>query len=277
MSSVKDSFSSHFLEWSMTNDIRGEISPLSVKLFLAVRLKLYAKVDELVNQHHANPNWIIKMGEHTTTCIFQAIVNEDPKMLKKLIEYKADLDVLDNRDLSPIMVAAMKGNKELFDILLEAGSTIEDHTTTGRTLMMAIRGGNLDIFNELLHQGVEIDKPIIADTPDIVTCSCCKPSSRKRSLHLSPLLVCAIYDKMEMARILIEKGVRVNYSTYEVGSALCQAIEHKNIEFAKLLLESGASLYSFVTKKHKRHRAREMALDLFDPDFTSLVIDYESY
>ena len=64
-----------------------------------------------------------------------------------------------------------------------------------------------------------------------------------------------------MVRELLKYNLDINYSTAEVGSALCEAIQLGHDDIADLLLEHKASPLSFKTINHKRYRALELAAE----------------
>ena len=256
-------------------------TPTSSPLF---RLYIAVCANNLKDAEHwlqkgINPNDTLVINKKITIPLFKAVRNNNVEMIKLLIRYNADLDVIDEREISPLMIAAYNGFSEAFLTLLNAGASHEDHDNKdtkdakelhpdipGRTLIATIRGGSFKIFQSLVERGLDIHSYITLPVDEVLGCECCKnienyanTFKKKHCFKTNPLIACATYNRVEMAKLLLEKGVNVNATSYEGGSALCQAAEHGYVEMAELLLSHGALLNQFLTKDHKRYRPMEIA------------------
>ena len=255
-------------------------SPL-FRLYLAVCANNLKDADQWL-QRGVNPNDTLVINKKITIPLFKAVRNNNVEMIKLLIKYKSELDVIDEREISPLMIAAYNGFSEAFFTLLNAGASYEDHDNKdtkdtrdikdlhpdipGRTLIAAIRGGSFEIFQSLVEHDLDIHSYITLPVDEVLGCECCKnienyanTFKKKHCFKTNPLIACATYNRVEMAKLLLEKGVNVNATSYEGGSALCQAAEHGYVEMTELLLSHGALLNQFLTKDHKRYRPMEIA------------------
>ncbi len=89
-------------------------------------------------------------------------------------------------------------------------------------LFIAVREGNSGKVRELLGKGVD---------PNIRDC-----------LELTPLMIAASKDYLEIARLLLAHGADVHAKTSRCITALYFAVENKSGGMIRLLIENGAVL-----------------------------------
>jgi ankyrin repeat protein len=266
-------------------------SPL-FRLYLAVCANNLKDAEQWL-RNGINPNDTLVINKQITIPLFKAVRDNNIDMIKLLIKYKSVLDVIDEREISPLMIAAYNGFSEAFFTLLNAGASYEDHDDKnikdlhhdipGRTLIAAIRGGSFDIFQALVERGIDIHAYVTLPVDEVLGCECCKKIEnyanvfkKKHYFKTNPLIACATYNRLEMAKLLLEKGVNVNATSYESGSALCQSAEHGYVEMTELLLSYGALLNQFLTKDHKRYRPMEIAAQNRHHDVFQVLILHNS-
>ena len=240
-----------------------------------------------------NPNDTLVINKKITIPLFKAVRNNNVEMIKLLIKYKSEMDVIDEREISPLMIAAYNGFSEAFFTLLNAGASYEDHDNKdikdlhpdipGRTLIASIRGGSFDIFQALVERDIDIHSYITLPVDEVLGCECCKnienyanTFKKKHYFKTNPLIACATYNRVEMAKLLLSRGVNVNATSYEGGSPLCQAAEHGYVQMTELLLSYGALLNQFLTKDHKRYRPMEIAAQNRHHDVFQVLIQHNT-
>lgn len=177
---------------------------------------------------------------------------DQPATCRILIDAGADVNAIDKRGDSALFVAAMYGNREVVDLLLEQGALVPEDkwqfvlhmaashglttlfrrlTDKAQDVKTADRSGDL-----LLHQaaaggsaeivGFLLDKGFDAARPD--------------RFGWSPLHYAARDGRIDAARILIERGAPLDARTIMGQTAYNIALE-RNVEgVARLLAEKGA-------------------------------------
>lgn len=269
-------------------------SSLFYRLYLSVCANHLSDAEKWLKQG-VSPNETIVVNKKTTVPLFKAVRNNNVEMIKLLIAHKADLDVIDEREISPLMIAAYNGYTEAFFTLLNAGASYEDHLSledpenelhpeiAGRTLIAAIRGGSFAIFQTLVDKEIDVNSYITLPVDEVLGCDCCKKIQnyanmfrKKHSFKTTALIACASYNRIEMAKLLLSKGVNVNATSYESGSALCQAASFGYVQMAELLLQAGALQHQFLTKNHKRYRPLEIAAQNGHHEIFQVLIQYNS-
>ncbi len=78
-------------------------------------------------------------------------------IIKKLIEEGADPNQTDNQGFTPLMAAAVTGNKEIAQVLIDAGADVNQKDDTGdHALIIAARFGHLEILTILINAGADL-------------------------------------------------------------------------------------------------------------------------
>ena len=191
------------------------------------------------------------------TCIHYAVVGGCSKQtLQPIIDHGADINAINEDDLTALMIACQKGNVEAINVLLNAGgdSNVTDtmgstwihhaaggicskvtlqaiidrsadvnatnnHSTTA--LMMACERRNAETVNVLLQAGAD---PNIADTEGFT------------SIQIATLGGC----NKETLQAVIDYGADVNAANKNSITALMMACGRGNVEAINALLNAGA-------------------------------------
>lgn len=99
----------------------------------------------------ANPNITDKNGTHPFVA---AVVMGEPALIEILLQKDIDPNMpMDLIGTTPLMIASMENQKELVELLVEAGALIDQQNQEGRSaLMMAADMGNTSIVEYFLER-----------------------------------------------------------------------------------------------------------------------------
>lgn len=186
-------------------------------LSIALEHNHYHIVEFLVSIPEIDANAVImKIG---TPLVF-SIKNNDPKMVKVLVDSeKVDLNIKSSLE-TPISAAFKIGNNEIIKMLLSSEKMeyiSKSKMLTQSPLSIAITSGNIEIINFILGLEREDVKEMIAKDSPLV--SACKTG------------------KLEIVKIFIEHGVDVNSTNITKETPLFAAINSRNMDIIKFLLE----------------------------------------
>jgi ankyrin repeat protein len=115
----------------------------------------YEEVEQYLRR---NPNTIEKTNFMGTSPLHQAAGgNEDPRVIKSLLEAGAKVNMKDEIGETPLMAAASNGNPEVIKTLLESGADIEATDDFGvNILMRAAMNPNPDVMQMLIDHGADV-------------------------------------------------------------------------------------------------------------------------
>lgn len=149
--------------------------------FTAIRQDNPAVIANLL-QRGFDPNTVDPTGQ---TGLFLALFEPSPKVADALIAWpKTNVNALNSKDESALMVAALKGQQALAEKLIKKGA---DVNKTGWTpLHYAATNGHLAIISLLLENNAYID----AESPNGST----------------PLMMAAMYGTPAAVKLLLEEG-----------------------------------------------------------------------
>jgi len=162
----------------------------------------------------------------------------DKKMIKFLLENKADPNIKDNKGQTVIflLLKTFYDKGEILQLLIDAGADINLKNADANTLWEYI------LENEHTKKQIEILE-ILAENNCIIDTLTDKTG--KNVLHK----VAEIYDTDKLVKILVEKrNFNVNAVDINGWTALHFAISQDNYETTKALLEAGAAINQKTTK-----------------------------
>jgi ankyrin repeat protein len=118
--------------------------------------------------------------------------------------------------------AALKGHREIVELLLERGAAVNARNSSGATpLHDAALAGRLAVIEILLRHGAEID-------------------ARDRDAGATPLHQAASWGRREAVELLIAKGAAVDLRNKAGVSPLQAAMQNGHTETADCLRSHGA-------------------------------------
>ena len=229
------------LSFSSSVDIGADlgITPLAVAVFF----KKHAAAEFILSKG-ANPNLLFKvnrqgelgrqLGEYAThfcTCLHISAMYGDTVSISMLLRHNATVDMDSGYGVTPLIMAALAGQSEAMQPLLQAGANAEHAITQGglTSLMIACRSGNKAVVDILMDHGVDLE------TKDI---------------HVQSALFHAVWGYPNIdsggnflcAQRLIEAGVKVGTrNIYGVTPLMC-AIRFGHQHIVDLLLSCGKDL-----------------------------------
>lgn len=139
-------------------------------------------------EHGANVNQVAKEGGRSA--LHYAIANEDMELVKLLLQYKADPNVVDSAQLSPFHYAVSNNSVEIAKLLQELGADIHAKASYGRTpLWIAAAGNSKEAVEYLIKNKADVNAA--GDAGD------------------TPLMMAAGNGNREMVDLLLAAGARI--------------------------------------------------------------------
>lgn len=169
------------------------------------------KSDEVMKQVAANPALLSARDPSGATAVLVAVYHRQEALARALAERKRDLDLFE---------AAVLGNVQRATALLDADPALLDSfSSDGWTaLHLAAFFGQVKIVELLLARGAKLDL------------------KSKNDLNNTPLNAAVAANRLEIARLLLEKGADANAHQQGGITPLHEAAAAGNVEMVRLLL-----------------------------------------
>lgn len=149
--------------------------------------------------------------------IHRAAIRGDLSKLKKIIAAGGDLNLSDRSGITPLMIAAQKGHKEIVEYLIDHGADINAKT----------KGGFSALFNPCIQGNIDVASLLIAHGADVNVIS-----------NDAPLLsYVALRGDKKMVELLLSHGADP-YATDDVGFTALVATKFRKRRDIALLIES---------------------------------------
>ena len=184
-------------------------------------------------------------NRYGSTPLSEAVTAGSPTMVEALLKAGADATTLTTEDGETVlMTAARAGNTGVVRLLLDRGADVNAREKyKGQTaLMWAAAERHPDVVTLLLDHGADwkvrsFDRE--TKIPKLSAASSITPIPRG---GFPALAFAAREGDIECARVMLEKGVDINYGDVDNTSALAVSIMNKQYTFAKFLIDRGADV-----------------------------------
>ena len=182
------------------------------EFFNAIKKGNSTRVAELLKQQ---PSLIHSSTKNGTTPVLLAVYADHREVAESLLATGIEPNVFE---------AAATGNiKRIRDLIRINPELVRAYSPDGWTALH-LNFGNLDVVKLLLDSGADIN------------------AVSKNKLVATPLQGAAVMQRVDLARLLLDRGAKVNSRGEGGASPLHEAAGNGQIELAKLLLEHGADV-----------------------------------
>lgn len=218
------------------------------------------------NAHINNVQTLIENGENVNlhfddgwTSLMEAVKNNNIKLMRLLLDNKADVNAATEIGATALMFAAQRDidSSEIIELLLKYGANINHRANDGGTaLSVAVNFGHINNVKTLLEHNADTELyeygswPILSvsigknnkEMVNILLEHGCNPNTKIENGGPTALMLAAIHNNYELVRMLIEKGANVNEISFEGATALFSAVSLGNIDVVKYLVDHGADV-----------------------------------
>ncbi len=180
-------------------------------------------------------------------------------MVRMLLKNNAATDLYTDTLESPLQVASRKGNIEIAQILLDAGSDVNRKGDRWATpLYLACENRDKKMVELLLAHGANTNIQQCGNHDFALQEACVNGNEAIIGLLLengakadlrggyfdNTLQAACAFGTESITRMLLSHGADANLSVWNFGSPLGNACTHGKLEVAKFLVEAGADLYA---------------------------------
>jgi ankyrin repeat protein len=154
------------------------------------------------------------------TPLFAAASTGSVAMVERLLAAGADAKAKDRFGGTAFATAAIWGNPTLTKLLADAGASAQDSQAVVQALNMAIFENKLDLVEDLLARGIDVNAPAPGGT--------------------TPLFTAAMMGRQALVRRLLDLGADPSAGTEDRESPLSRAATMGHVAIVRALLEAGA-------------------------------------
>ncbi|XP_057322614.1 putative ankyrin repeat protein RF_0381 [Microplitis mediator] len=174
-----------------------------------------------------------------------AIIQNNYEKIKNLIENGVDINDTSYFKKTPLTVAAEENNKPVVELLLKNGTKPEE-----ATIFAAVKNNNLELFKTLidtvyisLNVLTELMKKVFYTDEYNISLFTRRYNVNRVNRDSGALQLPTSRKYEEFIKLLIKKGVDVNYKYEFRGSPLDIACQYDDLELVKILVEAGANVH----------------------------------
>jgi len=171
-----------------------------------------------------------------TTPLHWAVHENEPGIVKLLLDAGADPQASNRYGVRPIALACTNGNAAIVELLLEAG--VDANTTLGEgetVLMTAARTGTLDVVELLLNYGADVN-------------------AVENWRGQTALMWAAAEGHSELIPTMLSHGANITTRSIKGWTALLFAVREGKIGVVQTLLEAGASVEESLPVEERKRR-----------------------
>jgi len=185
-------------------------------------------------------------NDYGVTPLVIAIRNRNPEIVKLLLSGGAEPNLAMWSGETPLMTAAITGVVEIVNLLLDHGANINSREyRRGQTaLMWAIAFGQPEVARIFIEQGASINVKTTMLKEDGFTSMILEGYTKNVDVTpkggYTPLMFAARIGDIATTKLLIDRGVEINDTHLEEGTALVIASAGGHEDLAILLLDRGA-------------------------------------
>lgn len=167
--------------------------------------------------------------------------------MRKLLSRGASVDAPDGEGNTPLVTALAQRRHDIMRVLIEKGANVNcclphHQNPEGCTLLMfAAQRDDATAARMLIDAGAKVDgEPVESKSRRAKKGSEASKPEPRAQLAFGPLTQAITHGSVEVARLLIESGAKVNSVSKGGLTALMVAITKSNLEFVEMLLAAGA-------------------------------------
>jgi len=200
---------------------------------------------------------LVNVPDHKQrTSLHYASFVDNPKLLERLLETKANGCVRDTKHKTPLHLAAERGTTRQVKVLTQAAPSCvwlrDDERRT--PLHHAVASMKRKSCNILLEMGADINSP--------------DKNGR------TPLLWAAKAGNLSVLELLLERGVWIDHVDIDGNAAIHVAAHVGNIEIVRMLLDYGASI---VVENKRGLTCLEIAMDAQNCEVVMVIIKHNRW
>jgi ankyrin repeat protein len=158
------------------------------------------------------------------TPFHMAVINQEYELVESMIARKSHIDVLDETNCTPLFHACLICDTQMLKLLLEAGASPNIPNSIGETPFW------ITCFKGTVEQVNLFFNPRYIK-PDI--------NSQNTQGH-TPLHNAAVSGRLDIVRLLCQKGATVNISSKDGATPLFMAAQEGHLDVVEFLLTQGA-------------------------------------
>ena len=187
--------------------------------------------------------------------LVKAIKMQQPDLIRKLLDFGVEINTKDYR-YEPLFEAAVTGNRQIVEMLLDAGAEIDHRSVWGGTALFgAISLDHLELVQLLLAKGAD---PSLREKSGRTTFAYVRSAAVAKiliergadiestnSYHQTPLMAAAggsAQRDVELVELLIAAGANLEYKDKEGTTALILAARKGSATNLRALLTAGAKV-----------------------------------
>lgn len=191
-----------------------------------------------------NPDFSI-YADNEHNILFDAIRGENLEIVKDVVNNLENLNALNLDNQTALFEAVILENKEISIYLINHGINVNFLDKYGQNVLynaLLLGDKNLDIINLLIQKNINInivdnyERSILDEILHIITIQ-----SQNKTREDKYKLIKKEYNYHQIAKLLISNGLEID-QIHDGKTSLQIAIEEKNIENAKFLIDCGADI-----------------------------------